>query len=182
MRRIFIIVALIFFLIGVILASYSTQISHIEEIEKWNIGFCTIRPQDPGCCWGREMSNGTFFELNISASNTVRIKIGVPVYDEVENKIVLKNIIFNRVGINFTQIVEIRESGTYQVEIKNEGTNAVNISGSVSAKKAIYRTVYPYLSLATPILFGSLISLTYGIFAKTEKRNIKMKHKRRKKL
>jgi len=179
MKKAFVMIGLISFLIGVFLAVFPTQVSYTKEIDKWNIGFCTIRPKDPGPCWGRRMSRGTFLELNISASDTVRVRIGVPVYDKFIHEMVLKNITFSQVGTNFTQKVEISESGAYQVEIKNEGTNPVNVWGSVSAKKTIHQTVHPYSSLATPIVLGSLVSLIYGVSAKSKKRYIKMKHRRR---
>jgi hypothetical protein len=168
--------ALIFLTVGIVLAAFSIQESYTEEnaLGKWDLNTppSTINPQDSGPSWTLEMPEGSFFELNVSASDAVRVRIGTPTYNEDTEEVVLTNLIFNQVGTGFTQRVAVGGSGTYQVEVKNEGTTPVNISGNVFAKKivAIYQTVFPYSSLGTLVVLGGLASLIYGVLTKPRKR------------
>jgi hypothetical protein len=181
-RKAFVIMALIFLIVGIVLAAFSIQESYTEEntLDQWDLNKepSTLNPQDLGPSWTLEMPEGSFFELNVSASNTVRMRIGTPTYDEYVGEMVLMNPIFNQVGTRFTQKVAVGATDTYQVEIKNEGTTSVKISGNVFAKKivTIYRpTVYPYSSLGILVVLGGLASLIYGILTKPKKRRSKKK-------
>ena len=166
---------LIFLVAGTVLATFSIQESYTEEIDKWNVGPSAIRPEDQGPSWTLGMQDGSFFELNISASDTVRVRIGTSTYNEVTGEAVLKNLTFDQAGTRFTQKIAIGKSGTYQVQIKNEGKTPVNIWGNVFAKKTVYQTVYPYSSLATIVVLGGLASLIYGVLTKPKKRRTKRK-------
>jgi len=76
------------------LAAFSIQESHSEEniLNKWDsLGFSSINPQDVGPSWTLEMQEGSLFELNVSASGTVRVRIGTSVYDEVTGEPILRN-------------------------------------------------------------------------------------------
>ena len=171
-------IALTFLAVGIGLATFPAQNCYSEEIvlNKWELNkkTLTINPQDPGPCWGLGIPEGSFFELNVSASDKVRIRIGIPVYVEEEAKMILTDLIFNKVGVYFSQKVEVNKSGTYQVEIKNEGTNPVNVSGIIFAKRLMvfHQTVYPYSSLGYPLVFGGVILLIYGILNKPKKRHM----------
>lgn len=167
--------ALIFLTVGIVLAAFSIQESYTEEntLNNWNgMGSSTINP-DLGPSWALGMPEGSFFELNVSASDAVRVRIGTPIHDEYTGEVVLTNLIFNQVGTRFTQRVAVGKSGTYQVEVKNEGTTPVNIWGNVFAKKIVtmyYPTVFPYSSLGTLVVLGGLASLIYGVLTKPKKR------------
>lgn len=160
---------------GIVLATFSIQESYTKEntLNKWDLNKepLTLNPQEPGPVWGLGMPERSFFELNVSASGTVRVRIGTPIYIAYTGEIVLTNLIFDQVGTGFTQKVEVDKSDTYQVEIKNEGTTPVNISGNVFAKKieTIYQTFYPYLSLGTLVVLVGLASLIYGVLTKPKK-------------
>jgi hypothetical protein len=114
-----------------------------------------------------------FFEFNLSASDAVRVKVGTPVYDELMLKIITKDPIFNQVGTRFVQEIKIPKNGTYQVEIVNEGTAPVIISGFVYAKKLTRQTFYPYSSQGTILMLAGMASLIYGAFSKPKKRRFK---------
>jgi hypothetical protein len=172
--------ALIFLIVGIVLAAFSIQESYTEEntLDKWDLNKepSTLNPQNPGPLWALEMQEGSFFELNVSASNTVRMRIGTPTYNNSTGEVVLTNPIFNQVGTGFTQKVAVGGSGTYQVEVKNEGATPVNILGNVFAKKIVtiyYPTVFPYSSLGTLVVLGGLASLIYGVLTKPKKRRSK---------
>lgn len=141
---------LIFLIVGIVLAAFLTQvISSTGEstLDKWdNVWPSTILyPQSQGPSWTLEMPDGSFFELNVSASGTVRLRIGLSIYNNDTGEEILTSIIFNQVGTLFTQKVAVGATDTYQVEIKNEGTTPVIIWGNVSAKKIA--TTYQSLPL-----------------------------------
>lgn len=177
-RKTFLIMGLMLLIIGIVLAVFSIQESHAEEnaVGRWdNIWPYALKPQsEPGPIWAIEMpEGGGFFELNVSATDTVRVRIGSPGYDNVTEKDVLLGIVFDQVGTRFTQKVAVGGSGYYEVEIKNEGTASVGIWGDVVAKKAevTHQTVYPYSSLGTLVMLGGLTSLIYGVLTKPKKRH-----------
>ncbi len=172
--------ALIFLTMGIVLATFSKQESYTEEntLNHWNLkGPSTLNPNGLATTWALEMQDGSYFELNVSASDNVRVRIGIPTTNQGTTEIVLRNVIFDQVGTRFTQEVAVSESSTYQVEIRNVGTTPVNIWGNVSAKKIviIYQLVYPYSSLATLVLLGGLASLIYGVLTEPKKRRSKRK-------
>jgi hypothetical protein len=165
---------LIFLILGITLGAFSIQESHTEEntLDEWDdIGPSTIEPQT-GPSWTLGMQNGSFFELNVLASGWVRVRIGTPVYDELNQISFLTNTIFDLVGTRFTQRVAVGEGGTYQVEIKNEWTTPVNISGRVFAKKivTIWQTVYPYSLVGFANLWLGTLVMTIGVLTKPKKR------------
>jgi len=163
--------------VGIVLA-FSKQESYTEEntLDYWDLNnaeMSTINPQDPGPNWTLEIQEGTLLKLNVSASDTVRVRIATPTRDNVTGEEVL-NIVFNQVGTHFTQDVR-GQATTYRVEIKNEGITPVNISGNVKKIVKIYQTVFPYSSLGALVVLVGLTSLIYGILTKPKKRRPKMK-------
>lgn len=179
-KKAIVIVASILLTVGIVSATFSIQESYTEEstLNRWDLNNepITLKSTGPGLIWGLEMPERSFFELNVSASGSVRVRIGTPTFIEDTEEVVLTNLIFDHVGTRFTQKVEVDKSGTYQVEIKNEGT-PVNISGNVFAKKivTIYQAVYPYSSLGTLVAIGGLTLLIYGVLIRPKKRRSKRK-------
>jgi hypothetical protein len=182
-KKTFVIMAMLFFMVGIVLAAFSIQESYVEEniLDRWDgIGSSTqgwINPEDLGFSWTLEMQEGSFFELNVSASDTVGVRIGTPTYDGDTGEEVLTNPMFDHVGTCFTQKVAVGESGIYRMEIKNEGTTPVSIWGNVFAKKivVIYQSVFPYLSVGTSVILGGLASLIYGALTKSKEKHSKRK-------
>lgn len=163
-------------ILGIVLVVFSVQESDAEElmIDEWgNLGDSTIRPEDPGPHWAIGMQKGDFFELNMSASGIVSVRIGIPTIIEETEQEALENIIFDQTKTQFAQRVEINESGTYQVEVSNGGTTAIVVLGNVLAGRilVIYQTFYPYSSPGTLAAIAGLSSLVYGIFSKTRRRH-----------
>jgi hypothetical protein len=155
--------------------AFSIQKSNTEEnaLGNWdNIGTSALLPQNPGASWTLEVPTGGFFKFNVSATGSVRVRIGTPSYDNVTEQSVLLNPIFDQVGTRFTQKVVVGEDNTYEVQIKNEGATAVAVEGDVSATEIItmYQTIYPYSSLGTPVVLVGSISLIYGGFTSPNKR------------
>jgi hypothetical protein len=174
-RKTILAMALMFLIAGTVLAAFSIQRSHTEEniLDTWDLnGSSALDPQAPGPSWARQMPEGSFFELNISASNTLRLRIGTLVHNETTGEDFLTNLVFDQVGTRFVQEVAVGGNDTYQVEIKNEGASIVSIWGNVLAKNAVvsYQTVYPYASLGTLALLTGSATMIYGLFTKPKKR------------
>jgi hypothetical protein len=170
--------ALIFLILGIVLV-FSIQESHSEEntLDKWDpLTPSTLNPQNlTGWAYMVSTPDGTFLKLNVSASETVRLRIGFFTIDEVTGKKIWRNLIFNQTGTRFTQKVAITGTDADYLEIENEGTGLVNISGNIKKIGNIYQTIYSYSSLGTLVMLVGLISLIYGILTKPNKRHPKRK-------
>jgi hypothetical protein len=141
-RKILVALGLILFVAGIVLAAFLTQVlSSTESISlgKWDpIEPSTyIFPGSPGPSWALEMPEGSLFELNVSASKTVRLKIGTPAYDPDTESEVSFDSIYDQVGTSFTQKVVIGASRMCTVKIINEGTTPSAIEGYVLAENTI---------------------------------------------
>jgi hypothetical protein len=89
--------------------------------------------------------------------------IGEPSYNNVTGEETWTNFIFNQVGTHFTQEVSIAGTTANCLEIMNNGTVPVNISGNVTKIGNINQTVYPYSLLGTLMALAGFILLIYGI-------------------
>ncbi|MEM3629238.1 MAG: hypothetical protein QXQ94_10895 [Candidatus Bathyarchaeia archaeon] len=115
--------------------------------------------------------SGDFLELNISASDSVRVLIGkLTGYNETTRELFWENIVFNDTGKVFNQRVEISEKSVNFLVIINEGISPITLSGSV--KKIEYKNVifHPYSNLAIPATMLGLSLLIFGLVAKAHKR------------
>lgn len=177
MRKAIVIVALILLLTGIVLA-VSIQESHTEEgiLDRWDpITPSKLYPQNvTGWLFMAKTSDGTFLELNITASDVVRVRIGT-LTTNVSGEATWEKLIFNHTGTRFTQRVAIAETDANFLEIKNEGTNIVNISGDIKKIGNIRQTFHPYSGLGTIAALFGLILLIYGVSAKPKKRRFKGK-------
>jgi len=168
--------ALAFLIAGTVLVASSIRESHtkVNILGTWNLnGSSPLDPQAAGPSWALEMPDGSFFDLNISASNTLRVIIGILVQNQDSQENFLTNIAFDQVGTRFTQQVAAGGNTTYQVEMNNEGTFIASVSGNVLAEKAVvtYQTIYPYTSMGTLAILTGLASMIYGLLAKPKKRH-----------
>ena len=166
------------FVIGIVLVAFSTQTSYEKENTLWtwtNLWSGALKPQsEPGPLWTIDIpEGGGFFELNVSATDSVRVRIGTPGYDNVTQKDILVNILFDQTKTSISQRVDV-EGGFYEVNIRNEGTVSVLVWGDVKAKNTTvtYQTVYPYSSSGTLVVLGGFASLIYGVLTKSKKRHV----------
>ena len=177
MRKAIVIVALILLLTGIVLA-VSIQESRTEEgiLDRWDpITPSKLYPTNAtGWAFMELTSDGTFLELNVSASDVVRVRIGNLIAN-VSGEPTWAKLIFNDTGTNFTQRITIAEPYANFLEIKNEGTNIVNISGDIKKIGNIRRTFHPHSGLGTLAALFGLILLIYGVSAKPKKRRFKGK-------
>lgn len=177
-RKAIVAIALTFLIAGTVLTAFSIRKSHTEDniLDTWDLNDSSaLDPQGPGPHWAIEMPDGSFFELNISAANALRLRIGTLVHNEDTGEDLLTNLVFDQVGTRFDQQVAVGGNNTFQVEIKNEGTSIVSIWGNILAKKTvvIYQTVYPYASLGTLAVLTGSTSMIYGVSTKPKKKHVK---------
>ena len=177
MGKAIVVVALILLLTGIVLA-VSIQESHTEEsiLDRWDpITPSKLYPtNETGWGFMINASDGTFLELDIVASDVVRVRIGI-IAPNVYGEETWPKLVFNDTGTRFTQRITIAETDANFLEINNEGTNIVNISGDIKKIGNIRQTLYPYLGLGTLAAVFGLILLIYGVSAKPKKRRSKGK-------
>jgi hypothetical protein len=113
--------------------------------------------------------DGTFLELNITASGNVRVRIGNIAFNETTGELIWTNIIFDHNDKLFNQEVAINGTGADFLEIKNEGKTAVKISGNIKKLESIYRVYHPYTSLGTFVVLVSASFLFIGLITKPKK-------------
>ena len=168
--------------LGIVLA-YSHPESLPEEItlDKWDpLTPSTLSPQnengnETGWDYTELTQGGSFLKLNVTASGNVTLIIGEPVYDNATGGETWANLIFNQVGMRFTQEVAIAGTLASCLEIMNNGTTSVNISGSVIKIGNINETVYPYSSLGFLVAVVGSILLIYGILTRAAPRRSTLK-------
>jgi hypothetical protein len=172
-RKAIVVSALVFLMVGILLR-FSILQSRCEEIvlDEWDpLTPSTLYPGNvTGWAFMVLTQDGTFLELNISASGDVRVRIGAPTFNEVTGELEWKNLIFDHVGTRFTQRVAIAGTEADFLEIKNEGAVPVNISGNIKKIGNTYRTYYPHASLGALTVLVGLSLLLYGVFAKPGKK------------
>ena len=165
-RKACVIIGLILLTLGIVLA-YSHPESLPEQItlDKWDpVTPSTLSPQnETGWDYTELTQGGTFLKLNVTASDNVTLIVGEPNINNVTGEEIWNNLIFNQVGTRFTQEVAIAGTSATCLEIENEGTTPVNLSGDVTKLGNVNHTVYPYSLLGTLLAVAGFILLIYGI-------------------
>ncbi len=125
-----------------------------------------------------------FLELNVSASGSVRVRVGTLTfadstynpyyYDPKSVKADLVNVIFDESGayINDRVRIDVNETRANAdfLEIKNEGTRPVEISGNIKLIGKMPKPFYPYLGLGTLICLSGFFLMAYGFWAKPKRK------------
>jgi hypothetical protein len=106
---------------------------------------------------------GSFLKLNVTASDNVALMIGELTENNVTGDQTWNNLVFNQVGTRFAQDVSINGTRASFLEIDNNGTAPVNLSGNVTKIGTINHTVYPYSLLGTLVALAGFVLLIYGI-------------------
>ncbi len=152
--------------LGIVL-TYSHPESLPEQItlDKWDpLTPSTLSPQNQtGWDYTELTQGGTFLKLNVTASDNVTLMIGEPIYNNVTGEETWANLIFNQIGTRFTQEVAIAGTRASFLEIMNNGTTPVTISGNVTKLGNINQTVYPYSLFGVLVALAGFILLIYGI-------------------
>ncbi|TET21057.1 hypothetical protein E3J74_00685 [Candidatus Bathyarchaeota archaeon] len=168
-KKVIVIMGTILLIAGIALAAYSTVETRTEEnvVETWNIWPPTLNPPSESLnrtFWGRYMYGDMWFEFDVSSSHPLRLTVSILEYSPTP----WMTTIFNEVGTSFTGNVTTVGGGTYQIDIINEGPNAVDLWGNVKVMQEETKDhqLYPY---ATPGTITALIGaavLFAGIYIK----------------
>ena len=165
-RKAFVIMGLILLTAGIVLAySHPESLPEQVTLDKWDpVTPSTLTPQNQtGWDFTALTQGGNFLKLNVTASNSVALMIGELTYNNVTGDQEWNNLVFNQVGMHFAQNVAIAGTRASFLEIDNNGTTPVNISGNVTKIGTINHTVYPYSLLGALVALAGFILLIYGI-------------------
>jgi uncharacterized membrane protein len=165
-RKECVIIGLILLTVGIVLAySHPESLPEQVTLDKWDpVTPSTLSAQNQtGWDFTALTQGGNFLKLNVTASDNVALMIGELTYNNVTGDQTWNNLIFNQVGMHFAQDVAINGTGASFLEIDNNGTTPVNISGDVIKIGTINHTVYPYSLLGTLVALAGFILLIYGI-------------------
>jgi hypothetical protein len=177
--------ALILLILGVVLAYSHTDASEEITLDKWDpVTPSTLSPQNQtGWAYMDRTQGGSFLKLNVTASNNVRLMIGLAgssnVTEEESNvteEETWANLIFNQSGTRFTQEVAIAGTAADCLEIKNDGTTPVNISGNVAKVADVYQTVYPEFYSGALVMLLGFILLIFGIVIRPARKRTRIKY------
>jgi len=165
-------------ILGAVSALYAPQEISYEEktLETWDSIASTSLSPPPGphdsTFWGRGMNRGSWFELDLSFSDPLRVTV-YKAEDATQTLIP----IFEKSDVAITQEVDILEPSSYQIVIKNEGSTAVEIlPGSAVAARQMEATKnasYLFQVLAILAISCGLIILLLGVFAKSKTRRLR---------
>ena len=177
MKKAIIMLALIIFLSGVIVATLIVEHRTKEGIvDEWNpITPRELYPQNiTGWAVNVNITGGTCLELNISASDDVKVIVGILVdYNEITKETKYGKVLFNKTDTYFTNSIPIAEIGDdphLYLEIRNEGDESVILIGSVKKLGNITKKRYPYSGIGSLTALFGLVLLTYGIITKPNKK------------
>lgn len=157
--------------VGIFLATFSAVESYSEEevLTKWDdIWPSTLNaPPNPrnSTFWGSYVPRGAWVELDLSFSGSLRVTVsGVQQTGQTTTPI------FDELGVFFDDKVAVSGGGTYQVDIKNEGSSSVDIDpgSSVAVKQNVgeYRASNPYLVPGTLTACVGVVVLVVGFVTK----------------
>jgi len=165
-RKECVIIGLILLTVGIVLAySHPESLPEQVTLDKWDpVTPSTLSAQNQtGWDFTALTQGGSFLKLNVTASDNVTLTIGEPSANNVTGEQTWSNLIFNQVGTRFTQEVTINGTKASLLEIMNNETTPVSISGNVTKIGTVNQTVYPYSLLGTLVALAGFILLIYGI-------------------
>jgi len=151
---------------GIVLAySHPESLPEQVTLDKWDpVTPSTLSAQNQtGWDFTELTQGGSFLKLNVTTSDSVALMIGELTYNNVTGDQTWNNLIFNQVGMHFVQDVAINGTGASFLEIDNNGTTPVNISGNVTKIGTVNHAVYPYSLLGTLVALAGFILLIYGV-------------------
>ena len=159
--------------LGIFFAIFSVPETYVDiDLPKWLETQPEIKPQDTRT-WALWMQAGDKFKVNIKAlGGEIRVVIGSIAVNELYQTYI-RNPIFDCTNFSITWEGKIEKDDTYQVEVRNEGTSEVTVTGEVIAEHPRIRVVYPYTSAATPTLILGVALLIYGFIRKPRKKRVK---------
>jgi hypothetical protein len=170
----------------VLIAGTALALVYVEEpqtvvldVDTWDVWPTTLNPPPDEwhrTFWGILMQRSWWFQLNFSSSATIRVTISI-LQGGGEAQWMIP--IFDQVGTSFTHKVVTGDIGTYQVDIKNEGTTAVDVSGKITAREEATQsqTIHPYAIPGTFTALAGAALLIFGVLGKRGNRSRSVKER-----
>lgn len=119
-----------------------------------------------------------FLELNVTASSPVRVKIGRLLPYPNSSRTYIPNPIFDEKGTNITKIVKVNVDENIRanvdficLEIANEETTTVNISGYIKLKGKMPVVFHPFYGFGTLMCILGFSLIVYGLLAKPKRKS-----------
>jgi len=147
---------------GGVIFVFPAQENYLETVtkRKWNLSR-TLAPHN-STFYGTYMEPGSWFQLNISSSSSVRVIVSTVKHDPDPTKIPY----FEHTGTSFNQ--KLPAGGTNFIDIENENPFPVTLQGNVLMQhgEEKYRTIYPYVIPGFLLVLGGTGALIFGVFKK----------------
>lgn len=137
------------------------------EVRSWELQEISpvLPPQDTAPGFGRLMLPGMWFQLDISSTDLIEVRISV-----IQHNPTTKVPVFNQEATSFNQKVEISNTGTYWVDIENTSQSTVTLEGEILAKELeATPNTSTYALLGFPFMLGGSIAMIHGILKKPKK-------------
>ncbi len=163
---------LVLLVLGIAISMFPAQEPYIESeavtIAEWSLQQQTLAPQNT-TFYGKMAEHGTWFQLNISSSDSVKVTVSLVQHAPGPTKVP----IFEEMGISFKQTVLIYSTGMHYIDVVNENAFSVTLWGNVLVQQqqteTKYRTIYPYFIPGLLIMLGGTTTLLFGISKKPRK-------------
>lgn len=194
MKKFVVIIALLILILGVISLLISETRLEEQVIDEWNPIIPSTLDSHNSTGWffiRRPLGNNTrfrqlfeqgeiselFLELNATASDPVRVRIGRIIYNASSGTVYLVNATFNEKGTNITERIEIEideyiraNADFIYLEITNEEVNPVSIAGDVKLRGEMPNVFYPFYGFGTLMCLVGFSLAVYGLLAKPKRK------------
>jgi uncharacterized membrane protein len=165
LRKTVVVVGLVLLITGLAVSVFPSQEEQIETTTdaEWDLQSKTVLPQN-STFFGKLMRSGMWFQLNVSASDLVLLRVSITQYPNI------KNPFFTQFNTKFNQTVTATDTGTYWIDIENENEIPVILDGKVLVMKTEtrYENIHPYALPGVAVMFVGIAIVMWGAFAKTK--------------
>jgi hypothetical protein len=155
--------------LGVAISVFPSQETYFETTTAKTLSLPRTLASQNATSVGTLMKPEMWFQLNISSSGSVKVRVLVMQHSSNGS---IKVLIWGPfTESSFNQEVSISTTGTYLVEINNENPSSVTLDGNVLVrqKETHYNIFHPYIILCLLIILGGTTTLLLGVFKKTKR-------------
>ncbi|MGD8507077.1 MAG: hypothetical protein PVF15_10500 [Candidatus Bathyarchaeota archaeon] len=165
LKKIIVSIGLVLLAVGAVILVFPAQEPHFEisTAKTWDLQSKILEPQN-GTFYGSLMDSDRLFQLNISSSGPVKLTLSIVRHLGDPSKTPISP--YPQTRSSFNEKVEIGSTGTYYIDIENENSFPVTLSGNVlvQEKEENQQTIYPYVIPGFLLVLGGVGALIFGIF------------------
>jgi hypothetical protein len=145
--------------------------SKVVYVSTWDLQSETLAPGN-GTFYGRLMTVGMWFELNVSSSGLIELQISISQSSGTKVPFFTPS-----PSTSFTQQVSTGQTGTYVIDVTNISPSTVTLDGNVITKKweTTYHTVQPYAFAGFLLMLAGAAVLVLGIKRSRKQSTLKRK-------